>query len=295
MPATFPTQLLDALSARAVAPALRDLDASGDLVRWLPELNLGRDFKQPDLHFYTVLDHNLATTAALDAVLGLGADGRELRQATDWFDVDEAIEREVGGLPLLPLLRLACLLHDVAKPDTATMVDGRLRFPRHGPRGAELMTDRLELLGLPPEAVTFVTKLIRYHLRPGELVRAFPPTDHAIRRFVTALDGYVLPLLLVNLCDGMATRGPRYTRENYRRHLNFLNYVVARSMAAFPEEDEALITGDDLIAELDLSSGRLLGDVLASVRRAAAEGTIANRDDALALARATLADLKARA
>ncbi len=295
MPAEFPAALLDALSARAVAPALRDLDEAGSLARWIPELDLGRGFTQPELHFYTVLDHNLATVAALDAVLGLGEDGRELRAATDWFDIDEALEREIDGIPLLPLLRLSCLLHDVAKPDTAIFLEGRLRFPKHGPRGAELMTARLTELGLSEDAVTFVAKLIRYHLRPGELVKAWPPTDHAVRRFVTALDGHVVPLMLVNLCDGMATRGPRYTRENFRRHLNFFNYVVARSLAVFPEDEEPVITGEDLINELDLSSGRLLGDVLASVRRAVEEGTIANRDDALALARATLAQLQARA
>lgn len=291
----LPGALLDALSARAAAPAIRDLDDAGLLVTWLPELNLGRDFKQPELHFYTVLDHNLATLAALDAVLGAGEDGRELREATNWFDIDEALARELDGSDLLPLLRLGCLLHDVAKPETAIFAEGRLRFPRHGPRGAELMAARLPTLGLSEPQVTFVTKLIRYHLRPGELIKSWPPTDHAVRRFVSALDGHVVPLMLVNLCDGMATRGPRYTRENYRRHLNFLNYVVARSLAVFPEEEEPVITGEDLINELDLSSGRLLGDVLASVRRAVDEGTIANRDDALALARATLAQLQAGA
>ena len=115
------------------------------------------------------------------------------------------------------------------------------------------------------------------------------------RRFTTALDGHVLPLMLVNLCDGMATRGPRYTRENFRRHLHFVNYIVARALAAFPEEDEPLISGDDLITELDVSSGRLLGDVLASVRRAISEGTVTSRDDALALAKTVLADMRARA
>jgi hypothetical protein len=278
-----------------VAPALRDLDHAGILTATIPELEGGRGFIQPQLHFYNVLDHNLATVAALDAVLGDGADGREFRSSAGWIDIEEALGGEIEGLPLVTLLRLACLLHDVAKPETATLAEDRLRFPRHGPRGAEIMSERLPLLGLGPGAVRFVTSLIRYHLRPGELIRAWPPSDHAVRRFATALDGHVLPLLLVNLCDGMATRGPRYTRENYRRHLTFLNYVVARAISAFPEDEDALLTGDDLIAELDVASGRLLGDVLASVRRAIFEGTVTSRDEALALAKMVLADLKAGA
>ncbi len=293
--AALPPDLLAALSGPAAAPALRDLDQAGRLASLLPELERGRGFTQPELHYYDVLDHCLATVAALDAVLGDGEDAREFRESASWIDIDGSLDREIDGLPLVTLLRLACLLHDVAKPDTAVFLEGRLRFPRHGPRGAELMAAHLPTLGFEPASVQFVTAMIRYHLRPGELIKAWPPTDHAVRRFTTALDGHVLPLMLVNLCDGMATRGPRYTRENFRRHLHFVNYIVARALAAFPEEEEPLISGDDLITELDVSSGRLLGDVLASVRRAISEGTVTSRDDALALAKKVLADMRARA
>jgi hypothetical protein len=48
------------------------------------------------------------------------------------------------------------------------------------------------------------------------------------------------------------------------------------------------VTGDDLIAELGLSGGRLLGAVLTSVRHAQLEGQIRTRDEALALARDVL-------
>jgi hypothetical protein len=193
------------------------------------------------------------------------------------------------------LLRLSALLHDVAKPDTATIVDGRLRFPRHGPRGAEMMSDRLPLLGFGDDATAFVGRMIRYHLRPGELVRNWPPTDHAVRRFVRDLDGHVLPLLLVNVADGWATRGPGYTRENFRRHVAFMNYVLARAWAVSEEGERPLISGDDLIAELDVGGGRLLGAVLTSVREAQLRGEVRDRTEALALARTTLERLQREA
>lgn len=284
--------LLEALTGPHVVPSLRALDAGGTLTQLIPELEAGRGFQQPELHFYDVLDHNLAAVAALEAVIGDGPDGREFREHLAWVDIDESLSREIDGIPLLALTRLGCLLHDVAKPATATMVDGRLRFPRHGPVGAELMADRLALLGFGEDSRRFVCAMIRYHLRPGELVRAWPPSDHAVRRFVTALEGHVLPLMLVNIADGMATRGPRYTRENYRRHCSFVNYVVSRAVSVMQDDrGESLITGDDLIADLHLSGGRLLGAVLTSVRRAHAEGVITTRDEALAYARAALARL----
>jgi hypothetical protein len=137
--------------------------------------------------------------------------------------------------------------------------------------------------------------MVRYHLRPGELVKSFPPTERAVRRFVADLDGHVLPLMLINLADGMATRGPGYTRENFRRHCGFVNYILARAWEVTDEGPPPLITGEDLLTELDLESGRLLGAVLTSVRRAQAEEAISTRVEALALARATLASLRADA
>ena len=156
-----------------------------------------------------------------------------------------------------------------------------------------MMRERLPSLGFGPEATDFVARMIRYHLRPGELIRNWPVSDKAVRKFVSDLDGHVLPLLLVNLADGMATQGPRYTREHYRRHTTFINYVIARAWAANEEGEPPLLTGDDLIAELDLSGGRLLGAVLTSVRRAQLDGAVSNRPEALALARSVLEALKA--
>lgn len=288
-----PPRLLDALLGSEAFPALRELDLAGELTALVPELEAGRGFTQPDLHFYDVLDHNMAAVAALDAALGEGEDNKELREALAWIDLDESLDRTIEGIPLVVLTRLAALLHDVAKPATAIFEDGRLRFPRHGPRGAELMRERLPALGFGPTATDFVARMIRYHLRPGELIKNWPVSDRAVRKFVADLDGHILPLMLVNLSDGMATKGPGYTRENYRRHVAFVNYVTARAWAASEEGEPPLLTGDDLIAELDLPGGRLLGAVLTSVRRAQLEGAVSTKPEALALARSVLETLKA--
>lgn len=286
-------ELIEALDQPRAVAALRDLDERGRLTALLPEMEAGRGFQQPELHYYDVLDHNLAAVAAADAMLLPGPDNADLRAAADWVDFDASFDRSVDGVPLLALVRLGALVHDIAKPATATYVEGRLRFPRHGPRGAELLRERLPTLGFGPAATDFVARLVRYHLRPGELIRSGPVSDRAIRKFVADLEGHVLPLMLVNIADGMATRGPGYTRENFRRHCSFLNYVLARALSVSDEGEPPLVTGDDLIAELNLSGGRLLGAVLTSVRRAQADGAVLTRDDALVLAKSVLASLEA--
>jgi UTP:GlnB (protein PII) uridylyltransferase len=238
MPATAP--LFDALTGSGAADRLYELDAGGHLTRAIPELDEGRGFKQPNLHYYTVLDHNLAAVRAFDeAVYGSGAD--ELRAALGWTDLDETLALQIDGLGLPVLTRLACLVHDVAKPRTATVAEDRLRFPRHGPEGAEMMAARLPEIGLGPAAVRFVTRMVRYHLRPADLVRNRPVTDRAWAKFSRDLDGMVLPLMLVNLADGWATRGPTYTREHFRRHVAFVNFVTG-SCTGLGEDHSRAVT-----------------------------------------------------
>lgn len=288
----LPAGLADALHQDSAASALRVQSEEGQLGRWLPELEEGRGFRQPERHYFDVLDHNLAATECLDRALSHDEDGTELRGVMSWLDVDEALDGMVGGLPLRSLLRLAALVHDIAKPRSATITEEGLRFPRHGPQGADLLAERLPALGLDEEATTFVCRMVRYHLRPAELVRNWPPTDHAMRRFSEALGGHVLPLMLVNLADGWATRGPLYQRDNYRRHCGLVNYVTARAWAATRPGEPLLVTGEELMTTLDFESGRLLGQVLLRVRDAQEAGQVRTREAALAFAREVLAGLR---
>ncbi|MEP7216221.1 MAG: hypothetical protein ABI782_08195, partial [Anaerolineaceae bacterium] len=131
--------LFAALQSTPCLPELRKLDASGELTRLLPELEAARGFVQPALHHFDVLEHSFAAVGALDLVLSPGEHNKELGDALAWVDVEQTFDLEIDGHPLLALTRLGCLLHDVAKPTTAVHLEGRLRFPRHGPRGAELM------------------------------------------------------------------------------------------------------------------------------------------------------------
>ena len=290
---TPPRELLDAIARDDAEARLRALDGEGKLTSaLLPELEEGRGFEQPALHHYTVLEHNFSAVGALDRALGEGVEGLRMPDPSPEIGVAEWLAREIDGRPLIHLLRLSCLVHDIAKPRTAEVREGRLRFPRHGPVGAELLVGRLASLGFEQDSIDFVTTMVRYHLRPGEFARSWPPSDRALRRFARDLDGQTLPLLLLQLADGMATRGPAYRREHFERHIAFLGHIVTRS-AALREEEPALLDGEELMRELGLPSGPLLGAVLTSVREAQLAGEVDDRATALALARRSLERLNA--
>ncbi len=79
--------------------------------------------------------------------------------------------------------------------------------------------------------------------------------------------------------------------SGWRHHVALVNYILTKR---FQEEEVTsparLLGGDELMAELNLSPGPLIGRLLETVREAQAAGEISTREEALKLARAALAD-----
>lgn len=116
----------------------------------------------------------------------------------------EALEPELAGgwtAAEAQGLRLAALLHDVAKPLVTRRreIDGASRVvaPRHAERGASYLAFRLPELGLPPALHCLVMALVRHHHDPISLVlheRQRPPGAFA------ALCRRIDPRSLLALC-----------------------------------------------------------------------------------------------
>src|SRR2546426_774703 len=117
-------ELLLMLALPDTARAFRRMDALGLLGVLLPEVEPMRATAQPAPHRFPVLEHSLRALASADRVLARLATlvpfGEELRAHMD--------EPLGGGVTRDPVLKLAALLHDVAKPETRRVVQGRVRF-----------------------------------------------------------------------------------------------------------------------------------------------------------------------
>jgi putative nucleotidyltransferase with HDIG domain len=138
------------MSATQPSVGLELLRTTGVLAHLWPELLEGIDVDQNDWHAYDVYRHNLAT-------------------------LDAAPRDDLT-------LRLAALLHDVAKPRTAApRPDGRGNsFYQHEHVGAEMVRSMLAKLRLPSETVETVAHLVRQHMYSAD-----PDfQDKTIRRFV---------------------------------------------------------------------------------------------------------------
>ncbi len=195
-----------------------------------------------------------ADTGLLDVVLPELAAQRGIRQnKIDGEDLWDHTLRTVDAAPAdRPVVRLAALLHDVGKPQTAA--DGH--FHGHDAVGAEIAGHVLRRLRLPSATVEEVVRLVRFHMFGYHATWS----DGAVRRFVAKVGPAAIPDLLAlreadNVGSGLA--------RDAGRHRELVDRIDRVLHEPLPLDRRALaVDGRTLIAELGFAPGPALGRVL---------------------------------
>ena len=103
-----------------------------------------------------------------------------------------------------------------------------------------------------------------------------------------------MDLVLLGLADLRATRGPALTQETWAVALDVArilleNYWEKREESIAPPR---LLDGNDLMKELNLQPGRIIGKLLEAIREGQAIGKIGGRDEAIQFAHEYLKDIQ---
>jgi poly(A) polymerase len=271
------------------------LDRLGLLTAVFPEMAGAKGVEQPREHFWDVYEHSLKTVAAVDFLLHQGSweyAASEVLAAAPW---SEALARHFaepmsGGSTRGSLLKLAALLHDVAKPQTKAVTgEGRTRFLGHAKEGAAVAVQIMERLRFSVKEVKLVGIVINYHLRPGQMSQEGLPSRRAIYRYFRDCGEAGIDILYLSLADHLASRGPELSLSGWREHSRLVDYVIAQHA----EQEELvtpvrLLSGHDLINIFNMKPGPRMGELLEAVREAQASGEVATREEALALVRERL-------
>lgn len=293
-------ELMRTLATPRAGGALRLLDDLGLLAPLLPEVAAARGVEQPKEHYWDVFGHSLEAVRALDFLLLPEAPAdepwrslwREVWEPLAWWQEGKAYFQAevVPGRPRLAVLKLAALLHDIAKPETKTWDEtGRMRFFGHADVGAEKAVRILRRLRLSGREVELVRTMVKAHLRPVQMGQQGPPTRRALYRYFRDCGDAAIDTLFLSLADHLATVGPRVSREGWRNHASLVNYILTQR---FQEESivapPRLVNGHDLMRALGLAPGPLVGRLLRLVEEAQAAGEVKTREEALELARSAL-------
>ncbi|MBI2979931.1 MAG: CCA tRNA nucleotidyltransferase [Chloroflexi bacterium] len=264
------------------------LDELHLLTAVFPELEKAKQVEQPKEHFWDVFEHSLKTAGAVDFILRQGtweyADEEALVTVPWSATLAQHFTEEIrSGSTCRILLKLAALLHDIAKPQTKTIeTDGRTRFLGHAIEGAAITDNILKRLRFSTREIKLVETVVKYHLRPGQMSQQELPTQRAIYRFFRDTGETGIDILFLNLADHLATRGPQLNLPHWQEHTRMTQYVLSRH---FEQESlvrpSRLVDGHDLINIFTMSPGPKIGEILEAVREAQASGEITTREEAL--------------
>lgn len=200
------------------------LHEAGLLCFILPELEVGIGVTQNLHHIYTVWEHNLRALATCPS--------RKLS------------------------VRLACLLHDVGKPQTKRGEGYHSTFYNHDHVGARITEKALTRLRFSKAVVKKATLLVDNHLfyyNVGEV------TEASVRRLVKRVGLENMDdLMAVRIGDRLGSGVPK-AKPYKLRHLEYMIEKVSRD----PLSVKMLaVKGSDLMEELSISPSPVIGALL---------------------------------
>jgi poly(A) polymerase/tRNA nucleotidyltransferase (CCA-adding enzyme) len=215
-------EMMKILASAHPAEGIKLLDETGLLNYIIPELNMGKNMNQPGHHTTDVFVHSLDALAACPS--------------SD------------------PVVRLATLIHDIGKPETYEEKDQEITFYNHEVLGSRIASKIAKRLRLAKKDVQRIFILVRYHMfyyQPEQ-------SDASIRRFIKKVG-------LENIDDILDLReGDRLgsgAKKTSWRLEEFKERIIEQLNQPMDLTDLA-INGADLIKELKLKPGPVVGKIL---------------------------------
>ncbi|ANM29060.1 hypothetical protein ABI59_04820 [Acidobacteria bacterium Mor1] len=252
-------ELLKLLRGKAPHTGLIELERLGLLPSVLPELvplqGCAAGFDRPD-----VWTHTLAT---LEHSTRLGR-----------LPAADAAARDEDLL----VLRFSLLLHDISKPETFRVSpEGKPSFHGHETLGAERADGLLQRLRVSRRTRRRIVRLVRFHLRPGNLADS-GPTPRGMARLARDTGDDLGLLILHAACDargsGAGSLGAADARRRWRRLRELLHSLDGMRGRTKATGTRPLLDGSEVMRLLGWKPGPAIGRALEELLQAQIEGKI---------------------
>ena len=271
--ARFEFAIEDRTAALCRALSLDDLPAEriwGELEKLLLQA------QHPSIGFNLALDLGIVRQVLPEMVPLVGCEQEpEWHPEGDvWIHTLMVIDRarELNGdleRPRLITVMLGAVCHDLGKPSTTAIVDGRIRSLDHEQAGVEPTRSVLDRLNIHTidgfDVRTHVVGLVAHHLKPGAFHKAANVTDGAFRRLAQKVDLELLARLARADCLGRT--------GNF--DCSAMDWFVERARALGVEHQPPapLLLGRHLLA-LGLEPGPRIGEILKQIYEKQLDGEI---------------------
>jgi putative nucleotidyltransferase with HDIG domain len=261
---------------------VKAMDEDGLLEEIIPEIEPMKGVEQNRFHHLDVWGHTLLAYRIFEEK-PIPEPFEEFRDRVEGYLKCE-LAHDVSRAELI---KLAVLLHDIGKPETRSVdEEGQVHFYGHDRLGANMARRICNRLRISRRGTALVELLVKNHLGLMHLGKDYPPTDRALYRFLRRLGEDWIGEVMLSMADLEASQGPGRSEEDPRmtgeivRRLAHLYYVEIPNRMS----QRRIVTGDDLIRELNLSPGPIIGKLLRAIEEAQNIGQITTKEEALELA-----------
>jgi len=288
-------------------PALRALEMLGVFPHLLPELSAMKGVAQSEPHIHDVWEHTLSVLGHLESIIAALRIDYSAEDTNDMFTGlltlrigrfrEKFAEHFARSLNTDRSVRAAlffgALYHDVQKPATRSVDEaGRVRFFEHDVKGAEVASQRGREFNLSNDEIERIEKIIQNHMRFHFFTSRLEgdkqePSRKAIYRFFRDSGEAGVDLVLLGLADLRGTQGYTLSQGTWTAALDIAR-ILLENYWERPHETVApprLLDGNELMKELNLQPGRIVGQLLEAIREGQATGKISTREEAVSFAR----------
>ena len=155
--------------------------------------------------------------------------------------------------------RMSALLHDIGKPKTKGIENGKVHFRHHEVVGAKMSKKILKRLKYDNETIKKVSLLVENHLRPHTFKMGW--TDSAVRRYIIDAGG-----LMEELNDLVRADITTKNKEKYEEINKYLDEMEERIKEVAEKEELSKLrpplSGDEIMEMFNLEPGPDVGMIM---------------------------------
>lgn len=283
-PERITEELSKIFGSKRIFKKILEMDRFGIFNVIFPELDVLKGVDQGLFHHLDVWNHSLESLAQLEKLLRIlpkKIPAKYVKQVNAYLE-----ENICGTRSRLWLLKIACLMHDIAKPQTRFVDDDqKVHFYKHEKQGSEIVKKIGKRLKFSRKETSVLSDMVLYHLRAGQLVNRRPSKRSKFRFTRDTTDNAVL-ILLLTISDRWAMKGIKSKSKSFVFYEDELFKMIVdffkdRSLAS---KKPRLLNGNEVMDLLGLSKGPIVGNILGQIEEAQAIKSIKSKQQAKRLA-----------
>lgn len=267
-------EVLRLFSGRYAHVALENMNKTWLLEEIFPFVKELKQVPPNSHHHLDLLHHSIETVKQIQEIYDKAQD-----------EVKEHLDRvDFGGFSRLAHLKFAGFIHDIGKFSTWTIEEGgRHRFIGHDDVGSKLAGTMLKKMHFSNKQVDYLTKMIKFHIYPSQLMSSPQITEKIMMRFVRKMDANSIDNIILAMADRLSARGPEITDEVVEHNINLLTTLmkfyldVRETLKPLP----IFLTGNDVMEILNIKPSPKLGKIMNSLHEAQLNGDVQTREQAV--------------